>query len=196
MTQDEIERLISIVQRTLDFYRPSRDGMRPLELNEVIDTALTLTETQLHERGVRVLREGSEPLPRIFAISNHLKQVCFSLIFNAAEAMPDGGVLLLRTYVAPAGTSPGDDQYVTVGGRSLGGLDGEAVVLEISDTGTGIAADELPKIFEPFYTTRIKGSGLGLAVSYSIVEQHHGDLAVRSELGVGTTFRVRLPVAK
>jgi two-component system NtrC family sensor kinase len=74
-------------------------------------------------------------------------------------------------------------------------VQGPAVVIEFTDTGTGIPAQDLPKIFEPFYTTRTKGTGMGLAVSYSIIEQHHGDLAVRSKLGEGTTFRIRLPVA-
>ncbi|NTW04145.1 MAG: histidine kinase, partial [Oscillochloris sp.] len=81
-------------------------------------------------------------------------------------------------------------------GSSAVPLDGPAVVIEIGDTGEGIPAHDLPKIFEPFYTTRIKGTGLSLALSYSIVEQHHGEIAVRSELGQGTVFRIRLPVAK
>jgi len=196
MTHEEIERLISIVQRTLDFYRPSREGMRPVDLNEILDTVLTLTETQLQERRVRVAREGPARLPWVLAISNHLKQVCFSLIFNAADAMPEGGELRVRAYVVGPEGEPEDGRYVGVGGRGASGLEGETVVLELSDTGTGIPAEELSKIFEPFYTTRAKGTGLGLSVSYSIIEQHHGDLAVRSEPGAGTTFRIRLPVAK
>jgi two-component system NtrC family sensor kinase len=70
------------------------------------------------------------------------------------------------------------------------------VVIEIRDSGGGISTQDLSKIFEPFFTTRSKGTGLGLAVSYSIIEQHHGDLAVRSVLGEGTTFRIALPVAQ
>jgi two-component system NtrC family sensor kinase len=197
MTQEEIVRLISIVQRTLDFYRPNRDGMRPVDVNEIIDVVLTLTEAQLHERRVQVVREGEGPprLPRVFAISNHLKQVCFNLIFNAVEAMPDGGELRVRTYLAEPGAD--DVGFVGVSGGAGGGdLGGPAVVIELGDSGTGIPAEDLPKIFEPFYTTRTKGTGLGLAVSYSIIEQHHGDLSVRSTLGQGTTFRIRLPVAQ
>lgn len=194
MTQEEIERLINVVQRTLDFYRPSRDGMRPVDVNDIIDAVLSLTETQLHERRVQVVREGEGPprLPRVFAISNHLKQVCFNLIFNAVEAMPDGGELHVRAYVAE--DSVDDAGYVSVSGAAER-MSGPAVVIEIGDTGAGIPPEALPKIFEPFYTTRVKGTGLGLAVSYSIVEQHHGELAVRSTVGQGTTFRVRLPVA-
>jgi two-component system NtrC family sensor kinase len=195
MTSEEIERLISIVQRTLDFYRPSREGMRLVEVNEILDVALTLIEAQLQERNVQVVREGPERLPWVFAISNHLKQVCFNLIFNATDAMPEGGELRVRTYVAAAGDGDGAG-FVSVSGGRGAELAGPAVVVEISDTGTGIPAQELPKIFEPFYTTRVKGTGLGLAVSYSIIEQHHGELAVRSVEGEGTTFRIRLPVAQ
>lgn len=198
MTQEEIERLINVVQRTLDFYRPSRDGMRPVDVNEIIDAVLTLTETQLHERRVQVVREGEGPprLPRVFAISNHLKQVCFNLIFNAVEAMPDGGELHVRAYVSGEGADEGAGYVSVSGGGGAEEPGGQAVVIEIADTGAGIPAEDLPKIFEPFYTTRVKGTGLGLAVSYSIIEQHHGELAVRSTVGQGTTFRVRLPVAQ
>ena len=197
MTQDEIERLISIVQRMLDFYRPSREGMRPLEISDILDAVLTLTESQLDERSVRLVREGETRLPRVLAISNHLKQVCFSLIFNAAEAMPDGGELRVRTYLTDTALGdPDEASYVAVSGaHTVDPVQGQAVVIEFSDTGTGISAEDLPKIFEPFYTTSTKGTGMGLAVSYSIIEQHHGDLAVRSKLGEGTTFRIRLPVA-
>ncbi len=198
MTQDEIERLISIVQRMLDFYRPSREGMRPVDVNDILDAVLTLTESQLHERGVRIVREVGPRLPRVFAISNHLKQVCFNLVFNAAEAMPDGGELRVRAYLDDgASEDPAESLYVAVsGGRAADRVQGQAVVVELSDTGMGIPPNELQKIFEPFYTTRTKGTGLGLAVSYSIIEQHHGELAVRSTVGEGTTFRIRLPVAQ
>lgn len=197
MTLEEIERLISIVQRMLDFYRPSREGMRPVDVDEILDAVLTLTETQMAEQGVRLIRQRAGRLPRVFAISNHLKQVCFNLIFNALEAMPDGGELHVRTDLLEDGAAPDSEGFVTVlaGGSAEGG-ERARVVIEISDTGSGIPHHDLPKIFEPFFTTRTKGTGLGLAVSYSIIEQHHGDLAVRSVVGEGTTFRIALPVAQ
>ncbi|PDW02058.1 response regulator [Candidatus Viridilinea mediisalina] len=197
MTQEEIEWLISIVQRMLDFYRPSREGMRPIEVNELLDAVLPLIESQALEQGVRIVRESSPRLPRVLAISNHVKQVCFNLVFNAVEAMPEGGDLRVRTYLANEDLpDPEEANYVAVvGGRGTTPLELPAVVIEVSDTGVGIPPQDLSKIFEPFYTTRTKGTGLGLAVSYSIIEQHHGELAVRSQLGVGTTFRIRLPVA-
>lgn len=172
--------------------------MRPVEVNDLLDAVLPLIESQALEHGVRVLREGPPRLPRVFAISNHLKQVCFNLIFNAVEAMPEGGELCVRAYLADEETpDPEEASYVAVsGGHGASSVQIPAVVIEVSDTGQGIPPHELPKIFEPFYTTRTKGTGLGLAVSYSIIEQHHGELAVRSRLGEGTTFRIRLPVAQ
>jgi two-component system NtrC family sensor kinase len=181
----------------LDFYRPSREGMRPVDVDEILDAVLNLTETQMAGQGVRLIRQRAGQLPRVFAISNHLKQVCFNLIFNALEAMPDGGELHVRTAVLEAGVEPDTEGFVTVLAGGTAERAGRAmVVIEIRDSGGGISTQDLSKIFEPFFTTRSKGTGLGLAVSYSIVEQHHGDLAVRSVLGEGTTFRIALPVAQ
>ena len=196
MTREEIDRLISIVQRILDFYRPTRDGMRPVNLGDIVDTVLALTANQLHEHSIHMLREERVALPRVFAVSSHIKQVCLSLIFNAIEAMPDGGELRLGIYLAADGSDVGADGFTVVaGGHTASPMIGPTVVIEIGDTGAGISSQDLPKIFEPFYTTRMKGTGLSLALSYSIVEQHHGEMAVRSALGQGTTFRIRLPVA-
>ncbi len=198
MTQDEINRLISIVQRMLDFYRPTREGMRPIDLHDILDTVLNLTESQIQERGVQVVRESPPQLPHVLAISNHIKQVCFNLIFNALEAMPDGGTLLVRSYLADTSTtnSVALNQLAVATSAELDKLVEPVVVLEFCDTGPGIPPDELPKIFEPFYTTRTKGTGMGLAVCYSIIEQHHGQLAVHSVPGEGATFRITLPVAR
>jgi two-component system NtrC family sensor kinase len=197
MTREEIDRLISIVQRILDFYRPTRDGMRPVDLGDILESVLTLTANQLHEHNIQVLHGEHPTLPRVFAVSSHIKQVCLSLIFNAIEAMPDGGELRVGAYLAADGSEVSADGFTVVAGsHAASPIVGPTVVVEIGDTGSGISSQDLPKIFEPFYTTRMKGTGLSLALSYSIVEQHHGEMAVRSELGQGTTFRIRLPVAQ
>ncbi|NTV65473.1 MAG: histidine kinase, partial [Oscillochloris sp.] len=197
MTREEIDRLITIVQRTLDFYRSTREGMRPIDLGDVVDTALNLTTNQLHEHQIRVVSEVEPTLPWVFAVSSHIKQVILSLIFNAIEAMPDGGELRVRAYLSSERDDTGDEAFMVAAGRPITTpVRGPAVVIEIADTGTGISSQDLPKIFEPFYTTRIKGTGLSLALSYTIVEQHHGEMAVRSAPGQGTTFRIRLPVAR
>ncbi|NNJ10779.1 response regulator [Chloroflexales bacterium ZM16-3] len=197
MTREELDRLISIVQRILDFYRPTREGMRPADMGDILDAVLTLTANQLHEHSVELIREVEPALSPVLAVSGHIKQVCLSLIFNAIEAMPEGGTLRVRAYMATdGGEADGETFTVVAGGRMSEPVTGPSVVVEIGDTGAGIPSQDLPKIFEPFYTTRIKGTGLSLALSHSIVEQHHGEMAVRSELGQGTTFRIRLPVAE
>ncbi len=197
MAQEEVDRLITIVQRMLDFYRPARDGvgMRPTDLHELLESVLALINKQLQTCQIHVVRDWAAGLPRVLAIGNHLKQVYLNLILNAIESMPEGGVLTIRTTTVE---HLDDTGYHSLGMVSTTGsaghrVSGPSVIVEISDTGQGISPDILPKIFEPFYTTRSTGTGLGLAISYSIVEQHQGELAVSSVLGQGTTFRLRLP---
>lgn len=195
MTQDEVERLISIVQRLIDFYRPSREGTRPTDLHELLESVLALVAKELESSSISLVCDLAHQLPLVFAIANHIKQVYINIILNAIEAMPGGGVLTIRTYVMEA-----DDFQLDSGVAAIGAaghrMAGASVVVEFSDTGEGVPAHELTKIFEPFYTTRSKGTGLGLAISYSIIEQHHGELTAISTPGQGTTFRMRLPVAQ
>lgn len=193
---EEVDRLINIVQRMLDFYRPARDGvgMRPTDVHHLLDAVLIFARQQFETSQVQVVCDWSPDLPFVFAIGNHLKQVFLNLILNAIEAMPDGGTLTIRTFTIDEPNSQSIADFAAVGSatqRTLGPL----VVVEFSDTGQGIAPEDLPKIFEPFYTTRSTGTGLGLAISYSIIEQHHGELSVRSTVGEGTTFRIALPMA-
>ncbi len=198
MAQDEVQRLITTVQRMLDFYRPSRDGvgMYLTSMHDLLDSVLALTQKQLQTSHVQLICEWSDNVPRVLAIGNHLKQVFLNLILNAIESMPNGGSLTIRTCTVE---KPGVQEHTgsvptstvgAVGHRVLG----PSVLIEFSDTGQGIPPDILPKIFEPFYTTRSTGTGLGLAISYSIIEQHNGELSVHSIYGEGTTFRIRLPI--
>lgn len=197
MAQDEVERLISIVQRMLDFYRPSREGMRPTDLHDLLEAVLSLTGKQLDTSHVRVVLDLYPRLPLVFAIGNHIKQVYLNLIFNAIEAMSDGGTLSVRTFLMDESDNQPEAGFTSISTTGAAGhpIRGRSVVVEFSDTGQGIPPQDLTKIFEPFYTTRTKGTGLGLAVSYSIIEQHHGELSVSSTMGEGTTFRIRLPIA-
>ncbi|EFO81825.1 multi-sensor signal transduction histidine kinase [Oscillochloris trichoides DG-6] len=196
MTREEIDHLISIVQRILDFHRPSREGMRPVDLVEILDGVLSLTSTQLHTQQIELIREIDPDLPHVLAVGSHMRQVCLSLIFNAIEAMNAGGELRVRAYLVTEQEDPHTDLFtIAVERRITPPMCGPMVVVEISDTGPGIPTQDLHKIFEPFYTTRIKGTGLSLAMTYNIIEQHHGEMAVRSIPGQGATFRIRLPVA-
>ena len=170
----ETERIAQIVQGLLTFSRKSRqDKIEPVNVNDVLERTLMLGEHQLTVGNVRVIKDLARSLPLIQANPGQLQQVFMNLIINAHHAMPDGGRLVIRTGVVPQGR----------------------VFVEIEDTGTGIAADDVDRIFDPFYTTKEegKGTGLGLSVSRNIVESHGGVIGVQSALGVGTTFRVVLP---
>ncbi len=198
MARDEVERMISIVSRMIDFYRPSRDGMRPTGLHDLLDTVLQMTREQLSSRDIELVLELHPELPLVFAVGNHIKQVFLNIIFNAIEAMATGGTLTIRSYVLAASDDLPEAGYSLVPGSGAAGfrVREPSIVIEFGDTGPGIPPADLPKIFEPFYTTHDKGTGLGLAVSYSIIEQHNGELSVSSRPGRGATFRIRLPVAQ
>ena len=176
MAHEEVERLITMVQRMLDFYRPSRDGMRPISLHAILENVLLMTAEQFQEGAILVEQNWDERLPWVKGIASHLKQVFLNLALNAIEAMPDGGRLIVRTRVETRDP----------------GLAERFVLVEFIDTGPGIPDHEAQTIFEPFYTTKNKGPGLGLAISYSIIERHEGTLSV-SSTSAGTIFRVALP---
>jgi two-component system NtrC family sensor kinase len=173
MAQSEVERLIEIVKRMLDFYRPSRGSLRSTDLNEVVRNVLALANKRLQHGRIEVHTALSEDLLDIPIVSDQISQVLLNLVINAVEAMPSGGKLWLETR------------------RSE---DGEELLLSVRDSGPGMSAEQISSLFEPFYTTKPNGTGLGLAISYGIVERHGGTIEVSSEAARGTTFTVRLPL--
>jgi signal transduction histidine kinase/ligand-binding sensor domain-containing protein len=169
----QAERLINLVERTLDFYRPSSGQPESTNVNAVLDETLLLAGKKLEHSRVNVNRRFASGLPPVEAVADQLGQVFLNLILNAMQAMPEGGELTVET--------TRDD------------VAGE-VRIAFTDTGVGIPDDEIPRLFEPFFTTRPEGSGLGLPISYGIVERHDGRIEVQSEVGAGSTFTVILPV--
>ena len=146
-----------------------------LDISKVMVDVLSLVEHQLDKSRVRVVKELSPELPTVVGSENKIQQVLFNLILNARDAMPSGGWLTLKTSV-----------------------EGRDVIVEVSDTGEGIPESDLPRIFDPFFTTKEvgQGSGLGLAVSYGIVQEHGGTIRASSSKGHGSRFEVRLPVER
>lgn len=181
-------RIRDVVRSLRDFARPANHQHAPLDLGSLITDTLLLTEQQLHDRMIAsVVALPSAPLV-VLGSAGQLKQALLLLIDNASEAMPEGGELNIRlsTVAEPA------DQASTTAER------GSRVVIAISDTGRGIAAQQLPYIFEPFYSTKrqVVGVGLGLAVANSIVQDHGGMIEVESIEGRGSVFRIVLPVGE
>ena len=175
LAQAEVQRLIEIVQRMLDFYRPSRGGAEPTDINSILENVLALAQKRLEHGNVRVNMHLAPKLPPVPMVADQITQVFLNIIINAIEAMPSGGDLDLETALSQ---------------------DGEWALVRFHDAGAGMSADEIANLFEPFYTTKADGTGLGLAISYGIVERHGGMIDVASLPGQGTTFVVRLPMRR
>lgn len=182
IAREELQRISTIVARMRDFYRPTQQAMQLVDVHEVLESVLTLTGKQLQHSCVRVERDWSPDLPVIEANPDHLKQVFLNLILNAIDAMPDGGAVCVRTACD------------RLSAQRAGDVPAPAVRIEFSDTGSGIPPELLPRLFEPFQTTKEQGAGLGLFVSYSIIQAHHGQIRVSSQVGFGTTVTIWLPV--
>lgn len=170
----ETTRCRQIVKELLDFARERKSERKPSDLNRVIRNTISLVENQVSSHNVEIRTELDPELPEILIDANQIQQVFTNLALNAAEAMPEGGAITIAT------SSPENERFVRA---------------EVSDTGTGIPEENLRKIFDPFFTTKEggAGTGLGLAVTYGIIERHNGTIEVRSEVGKGTTFIIRLP---
>jgi PAS domain S-box-containing protein len=174
IARQEAKRTAQIVSQLRSLGRPMQDGHKePTDVNRLIHDVLVLNKMHLHDHNVEVVWEPDADLPPLTVWPDPLRQVFLNLVLNAVDAMPDGGQLRVSTACT---TSPADVRVV------------------IADSGTGIPPDVLPHIFEAFYSTKKEGIGVGLFVSRSIVQEHGGRIEVESELGVGTTFTVRLPV--
>lgn len=178
---EEIGRIAVIVRRMRDFYRPAEEGYHPTDVAEVFESVLGLAAKQLQHSHVSVETTWNGNSPIIEANPGHLKQVFLNLVLNAIDAMPEGGKLSVA--VTPDSLQRNHEQIAR-----------RAVKIEVSDTGKGMSPETIDQIYEPFFTTKAKGTGLGLYISYGIIQSLHGTIDVASQLDHGTTFTIRLPV--
>jgi len=171
----QAERASEIVKGLLDFSRSEHPEFEPLSIIVVIQDTLKLVRNQLSLSGIQVETDLPLDLPEVHGDRKSLQQVFLNLFINAIQAMLDGGSLTIRAYST---------------------LDAQWLKAEVKDTGIGIDHQDLPRIFDPFYTTKQvgRGTGLGLSVSYGIVEKHGGHIEVQSQKGKGSTFTVVLPL--
>jgi two-component system NtrC family sensor kinase len=167
-------RVASIAQRFLSFARQSPAERSSVDLNRVVAQTVELVERQLGE-GVRIVAALAGASPPILGHANALQQVLLNLIMNARDAMAGTGEILIATGMSP--DRPG------------------RILLKVADTGAGIPPEAISRIFDPFYTTKASGTGLGLSVSYGIIRDHQGTVEVQSSVGKGTTFVLTFPVA-
>jgi two-component system, sporulation sensor kinase E len=169
--KQEIDRLDKVIKALLDFGRPSAPTLRPTDVNEVLSDVVLFTRKFASRGGVEILERYAADLPRVLADPDQIKQIAVNLISNAVQAMEDTG-----------GT-------VTVTTRATGGY----VETAFADNGPGIPPERVGKVFDPFYSTRDEGTGLGLTIVHRIVDEHNGHIEVESRPSQGTTFTVSLP---
>jgi two-component system NtrC family sensor kinase len=169
----ELTRSTKLIQNLLDFARQSPPELHQVSLNVVINRVFDLAAHYVETQHIQVIKELDPALPSILADSNQLQQVCTNIIMNAIQAMPEGGKLVIRT-----------------------SFDNNQVRIEVQDTGHGIPPENISKLFTPFFSTKpeVKGVGLGLAVSYGIIQRHKGSIEVQSKIGKGATFIISLPL--
>lgn len=175
LAEEEIERIVQVISRLRDLYRPKTDVIAAVDVNDLLDQVLLLTSKQLERVGIRVTHDLDPTLPQIQGVAHHLKQVFLNLVLNAIEAMPNGGTLRIQTM-------PPHQNHARV------------VRVRIADSGVGIPRERIPHLFDGLHTSKEHGMGLGLYTSKSIIDQHMGRVDVESAVGHGTTFTITLPI--
>ena len=168
--QDEVTRLDGIIRNFLEAIRPRPPDLTDLNIVEVLEDVLRFQERELSDRGLKVEAELPASTPVVSADRNQLKQVFFNLLKNAMEAMPSGGRLSLKVRT-----------------------DDDSVYLAIADTGSGINAADMAKLFSPYHTTKVGGHGLGLMIVQRIMRDHGGHIGIESKEGVGTVVTLQFP---
>jgi two-component system, NtrC family, sensor kinase len=168
----ETVRCRGIIQELLEFSRERESRKMPANVNEILEKALTILDNEFRLRRVRVEKRLAAPIPEIPLDVNQMEQVFINFLVNAMESIPGQGVVTIKT---------GEDE-----GK-------KGVLIEIEDNGIGISEEYKDRIFEPFFSTKPKGTGLGLTVNFGIVEKHQGQISVFSDPGKGTRMVVWLP---
>lgn len=170
---NEVDRLNSVISNLLDFARPKEPVLEPNDVGELIQHVLTLIESDLQAKQLQISVDIKENLPQMQLDRDQMTQVLLNILLNAIHATEAGGEIKIMVNVQ---------------------RDTHQLELSISDNGNGISSDDLPKIFDPFFSTKKQGSGLGLAIAYTIIENHQGEITVESEEGKGSVFLIRLAI--
>jgi signal transduction histidine kinase len=171
VVQGELQRMTLLIEQFLEFARPRSPHFQRERLDEIMEETLLLIGPEARTRGVMVYKEWDKGLPGVWADGTQIKQVYLNLLLNALQAMPRGGKLTVRLYVS-----------------------GGSLLTAITDSGEGIHPEVRANLFQPFFTTKKGGAGLGLSISQRIIEGHNGRLRLLSRPGAGTTAVMRLPL--
>jgi len=173
VVDEEIERLNKIVVDFLFAVRPLKFEFAPLDINTVVTSLAEFLGEEMNQAGIVLTLELGPSLPLIQGDERFLRQMLVNLVKNAMAAMISGGIIRIKTWYS-----------------------NDFIYLTVEDTGSGIPDELIHKIFEPYFTTKVDGTGLGLTMSYKVVKEHGGDIRVQSEAGKGTCFTITLPVMR
>ncbi len=178
----ELDKTTRIIRNLLDFARQSEPTMRPISVNQVIESALLLVGHQIDLENIKLEKKLAKKLPLVLADPDKIQQVLINIILNATQAMPNGGTITIATSTA-------EEVLINKSHKNT-------VQIDIQDTGVGIPEENINQLFTPFFTTKEKGKGvgLGLSVVHGIIERHKGKITVDSQPNVGTTFTIYLEV--
>jgi two-component system NtrC family sensor kinase len=171
----ETIRCKGIIQELLEFSRESEPKMGLANINDIIERAVHILENEFRLHHIRVEKKLFREMVEIPLDGNQIEQVFVNLLLNAVQAIEDQGEISIQTSL---------------------GLNGKYAVVEISDNGCGIPAEQMHRIFDPFFSTKAKGTGLGLSVTYGILEKHQGHISASSQPGQGTRFVLEFPIPK
>jgi signal transduction histidine kinase len=174
----EVDRISSLVNELLEFAKPSEPKLEMEDINVILDGMLLLISTETKKKFIQIVKEYAPEIPQVTVDREQIKQVFLNVLLNALDATPENGTITVKTR---SFLKPGGEHYVQV---------------EFTDTGCGIPSEYLEDIFTPFFTTKIKGSGLGLSISNQIIQDHKGYIDVESYVNRGATFFINLPVTQ
>jgi signal transduction histidine kinase len=171
--KEETARLNSIVAEYLKFARPPKPSVEPASLNDLIGSTLTLLHKEAEHSGVEIRRNLDPHLPEVKLDRDQIRQVLLNIVLNGIQAMPNGGILEVRSLLGEGG----------------------GVGVEVIDNGPGLDEKDLDHVFDPFYTTKPQGTGLGLSISYQLIQNHGGKIAACRNPEGGMIFRFEIPLA-
>lgn len=173
VARSEVKRLDLIITQFLSAIRPTKPKMEPVDLQEIVNYTLDFMHNELDEHNVKIEKKFAEVAPLVLGDENQLKQAFFNIIKNSMQAMSTGGVIAIECHVNE---------------------EKDTLSLVMSDTGNGISADDITKVFDPYFTKKNKGTGLGLMIVERIIREHGAELLVESEPGKGTKFIMNFPL--
>jgi len=194
---EETDRLFNLTSNLLTFAKPMPPNVRENDINTIIKDTFKVLRAEIDEASINTKFDLYEGLPKFNFDSSQIKQAIMNLVINALDAMPDGGILSVKTYISTLDAHVNSEEGLRrrLSKQEFFLLNYESsATIDISDSGKGIEIESMDKLFKPFFTTKAKGSGLGLAITEKIIKNHYGTIEVKNNTDKGSTFTIQLPI--